>query len=141
MPGPKPGTPKPIGSGRVAGTPNRITFDIVHTLREMGFDPLAELVNVNREAMRQYEATEEVLAIVHEEQDKEYSDDEEPRMYVRREIKGRSADFLKIVASTCAEVAQYVYPKRKALDHLPNGNGNDGGKVKQVVLYVPSNGR
>jgi hypothetical protein len=139
--GPKPGTPKPIESGRKAGTPNKITLDLVKTLREMGFDPAAAVVEVHLEAKKQYQASEEVLAIINEERE-QYDDADEPRVYVRREVRGRNSEFLKVMASTAAELMSYTYPKRKALDRLPGENPeDDGAPLKQVVLYVPSNGR
>lgn len=134
----KPGHKK--AGGRAVGTPNKVTFDLIQTLREMGFDPAAALVKAHLEAVKQYEATEEVVAIINEEKE-EYTDAETPRVYVRREIRGRSAEYLKIVAKTAADLMDYTYPKRKAVDVLPGENNNGDAPMKQVVLYVPANGR
>ncbi len=86
------GAPKPAGSGRRKGTPNRATAEISERLAELGCDPI--------EGMASIAANEANPA----------------------ELRGRMY----------AELAQYVYPKRKAVEH----SGYGGDPVTIRIAYV-----
>lgn len=97
----RPGTPKT--GGRKKGTPNAITLDLIQTLRAKGFDPVAELIEVHREAMNLY----------HDKCKKQ---------------KGFGAGpCLDTAARAAGDLMQYVYPKRKAVELT----GADGANLFQ----------
>jgi hypothetical protein len=71
------GTPKPPGSGRKKGTPNRITREAAERLEDLGCDPIEGMARLAGDTKN------------------------------TPELRGRMY----------AELAQYVYPKRKAVEH------------------------
>ena len=71
-----PGTPKPAGSGRKEGTPNRSTLEVAERLRELTCDPIEGMARIAMDKRRS------------------------------PELRGRMF----------AELAQYVYPKRRRLN-------------------------
>lgn len=94
---------KPKGiryGGRSKGTPNKITFDLIQTLRGKGFDPAAELVKTHAEAMKLYR----------------------DRM---KNAKGYGAcTALDIAQRSASDLMEYVYPKRKSVE-LTGAEGTD----------------
>ncbi len=124
--------------GRNKGTPNKITRDLLDKLDELGFDPAEALVYVHNQAVKQYEKSEEVLALIRDAVQNPH--DESKNVYIKKELRGRSAEFLKIVESSASHIMQYTHPKRKAIEHSLNPDSKPLG-FQQVVLYVPDNGR
>lgn len=99
--GSKPGERR---GGRAPGTPNKITFDLMNTLKEQGFDPAAELVKIHIEAMAQYQKRLEAS----------------PTGF-------GSVGLLQIAKDSAADLMEYVYPKRKAVELT----GKDGADLFQ----------
>lgn len=79
--------------GRVAGTPNKLTVDLAIRLDELGFDPLARLVQCHEEALKAYLENR----------------DGDVRMT-------GAPQYLKIATDAAADMMQYRYPKRKAIE-------------------------
>jgi hypothetical protein len=78
--------------GRKKGTPNKITFELIETLRAKGFDPAAELVQVHYEAMKLYRAKV-------------------------KDNKGWGAGpALDTACKAASDLMEYVYPKRKSVE-------------------------
>lgn len=87
----KAGQPK-IG-GRKAGTPNKKTVEFQELLASKDFSPGEELIYIYREQMKIFEA---------------------------RKLKGNMAGCLLALEDaqmTANNICQYVYPKKKAIEH------------------------
>lgn len=100
---PTPGRPPgsaPKSGGRKKGTPNKITFDLIQTLREKGFDPAAALVECHVEAMKLYKR----------------------RQAATNGAFGGSA--LDTATRAAGDLMEFVYPKRKAIE-LTGKDGDD----------------
>jgi hypothetical protein len=89
----KVGNPKPANSGRKKGTPNKKSFDFSEKLRELNFDPAAEMVWCYKQLKS--------LAVL-------------------RSKKGNligSITALQAAEKTANDISQYVFPKKKAIEH------------------------
>jgi hypothetical protein len=82
------GTPKPANSGRQVGTPNKRTVAFYERIKDLGFDAAEEMVKIHSEAIRSLD----------------FCNREERLMY------------LGIALKAAAEIAQYCYPKQKAVE-------------------------
>lgn len=103
--GPKPGTVKrPPGAGRKKGTRNKpkpldpLSLDAVETLRKMGHDPMVVQINIYRHSWNRY-----LKALKN-----------------RNEWGANGA--LMAASKANAEILKYIYPTRKAVDHVISGN-------------------
>jgi hypothetical protein len=89
----KPGSPKPANSGRKKGTPNKKTKEFMQLLQDENFDPAKELIRCYREARAIFELRKRngnlVGAMI---------------------ALGQASD-------TAGDLAQYSYPKKKAIEH------------------------
>lgn len=93
---------KPKTGGRKKGTPNKRTFDLMETLRRLDCDPIESLARIaNGEPLR---------CLVHL--------DKENGQFVSDEIEPTFEQRL----TAMKELAQYVYPKRKAIEGGPEGS-------------------
>jgi len=106
---------KPKTGGRKAGTPNRLTLDLIETLQEKGFDPAAELIRVNIEAWKEYNRASEIFDAI---QDKRIAYDLVPL------TESEASTYLKIAQDSAKDLMKYVYPQRKAVE-LSGQNGKD----------------
>src|SRR5689334_9428245 len=86
--GSKPGERR---GGRQAGTPNKLTQEISERLAAKGVDPIEGLADIATEAMTEAKAMEPGTA--------------------------EKRDWLKLAQAANSELAQYVAPKRKAVEH------------------------
>lgn len=89
----KPGQPKPPNGGRKKGTPNRRTQELMVILEKHNFDPGEELIYCYKEFRKIFEY---------------------------RKRKGNLAGALTALedaADTANDIAQFVYPKKKAIEH------------------------
>lgn len=80
-------------SGRKKGTPNKKTVELLQTLQKYNFDPAEALVHCYKEAQKIFEY---------------------------RKKRGNLAGALVALdrmESPAAELAQYVFPKKKAIEH------------------------
>lgn len=86
-------------AGRKAGTKNKmlpaVRLDLLETLREKGFDPVAELIRVNREAWEKYTVSFPDIAPI----------------------------YLKIAESSAADILPYIFPKVRPAE--PTQNSRD----------------
>lgn len=113
--------------GRRKGVPNKITQDLAKQLDELGFNPASELVQIFLDAKEEYARSAEIYDAI---QDARIAAD------VKTPLKDTAPEYLKIAASACADLMQYVYPKRKAIEHT-GANGSDlFGSFTQMVERV-----
>lgn len=90
------GTPKPKASGRKKGVPNKITFELMQTLREMNFDPAVKLLQLAMKAEKAHDR----VGVFHE----------------------NSGSFLKAAIEATGRLSRMVYPDRKATDITTGGD-------------------
>lgn len=76
--------------GRAPGTPNKKMQDIIDVLQEKGFNPVAKLI--------------ELSAIAED-------------AYQRHEGTNYAHNYLSIAQKNCLGLMDYLYPKRKAIEH------------------------
>lgn len=90
----KPGV-RPAGAGRPKGTPNRRTLALQNQLEELGCDPVSALAEILEEQMK--------IA----------------RACLNRKKKNNDMALraLNDAERTSADVIQYLYPKKKAIEH------------------------
>lgn len=103
----KPGTPKPVGSGRTVGTPNKRTVAFYQSILESDFDAAKAILNVHNEALKSLE----------------YCNREERVMY------------LGIMLKAASEIAQYCYPKLKSIEHKKE-NQMDGMSIEEKLQVM-----
>ncbi len=132
--GPFPGGKKT--GGRVAGTPNKVTFDLIEMLRAKGFEPAAALVETYTHAMDDFKRHEFNRALAEKKMNENLGEDSVP-FKVGMDDGAREA--LKIATHAAAQLMQYTHPKRKAIEHT--GAGGEPLELKPVVFYLPDNGR
>lgn len=89
----KPGQKKTPGSGRKKGTPNKKTIDFLLVLEKNNFDPGEELIYVYNQAKSIYKIMR---------QGKKYF---------------QALQSLETMQTTADKICQFVYPKRKAIEH------------------------
>ncbi len=87
----KPGKPKT--GGRQKGTPNKKTREFMLLLEEENFEPGAALIHCYKEAMKLYDRRREHRAF------------------------GAAVDALKLASGIAEDIAQFAYPKKKAIEH------------------------
>lgn len=125
------GRKKQKNSGRKKGTTNRRTRELLEILDQLGFEPLTEIIRVNREAWKEYDRCSEIHDAL-----------QENRFQLGMKSLVEETDapkYLKLAESSAAEVMQYTFPKRKAVEHT--GENGKPLEATQVVLYLPNNGR
>jgi hypothetical protein len=89
----KPGQPRSPNAGRKAGTPNKKTQEFMAMLQQHNFDPGEELIYCYRRARAIFEF---------------------------RKKKGNlsgALQALEAAADIAGDIAQYTYPKKKAIEH------------------------
>ncbi len=101
--------------GRLKGTPNKRTLDLMAILEEKGYSPVAELIEVGALARLEYERSAEIFDAI---QDKRADYDMVPLN------ESTAPTYLKIMQSSAAELMQYAYPKRKAVELSAPGGGD-----------------
>lgn len=89
----KPGQPRPPGAGRKKGTKNKKTVDFLLVLERNNFDPGEELIYVYNEAKSLY------------------------KMWRKKKAYSSALDSLETMQSTADKICQFVYPKKKAVEH------------------------
>jgi len=105
----KKGQGKTPGSGRKKGTPNKRTLDLQARMEELGCDPIDFMVKVIKG-----EIVEDVVLGTHK---------GEP-------IIRKMAPGYDLQVACAKELAQYLYPKRKALELT----GGDGEELSLVLV-------
>ncbi len=91
---------KPRGSktgGRKAGTPNKNSMVFHEALEKHGLDPGEALINIYREQMKIYET------------------------YKKKNDSEGMLSSLSAAERTASNICQYVYPKKKAVEHKTEG--------------------
>lgn len=89
----EPGKPRHPQAGRRKGTPNKKTVELMTKLEELGLDPAEKLAFIL---------------------------DEQLKIFEWRKKKNQRAGALTALADaerTVADLMQYVYPKKKAIEH------------------------
>jgi hypothetical protein len=89
----KAGAKRPPGAGRKKGTPNKATAAFRDVLGDHNFSPAEELIKVYKASWSLYEKRRQTRAF------------------------GAAVDALKLCAKIADDVAQYTYPKLKAVEH------------------------
>lgn len=89
----KPGATRPAASGRKKGTPNKKTLEFQAILEGKNFSPGEELIYVYQEAKKLYQWRKK-----------------------NRNISG-AMTCLDTMATTADKICQFVYPKKKAVEH------------------------
>lgn len=110
---------RPKTGGRQKGTPNRKTMEIEKLLEEMDFNPIEFLVYV---AMGNWKAIGYDTATICT----GYTKLGDPIVEERLNAKLRT--------DAAKEVASYVFPKRKAIEH--SGPGGDTIKIETLESYL-----
>jgi hypothetical protein len=87
-------SPRTKAGGRVKGTPNKRTQDVIERLNELGCDPIEGMAKIAAQAMTEGE--------------------------------------LMLAGQMYKELAQYVAPKRKAIEHT----GKDGESLVPQVIKI-----
>lgn len=113
--GSKPGERR---GGRKKGAPNKKTLDLIKTLEEQGYDPVAELIRIAMLAEKEYERAEEIFDAIQEARI-------EKKLVPLSE--STAPTYLKIMQSSASDLMNYIYPKRKAIEHT-GANGKDLGQ-------------
>jgi hypothetical protein len=85
--------------GRKRGTPNKKTQELLGLLEEKNFNPAEKLISVYRRAIKSFDNSKG-------------SSGQGPDMTFK---------YLEIAEKAASDLMQYVYPKRKAIDHTSGG--------------------
>jgi hypothetical protein len=97
MPAGRPkGQKKMPSQGRKKGTPNKRSWDIVHNLEKLGFDPAAKLVQLTLDAEAEFKK--------------------------HRRRPQDAAPYLATASNGCAKLMRFVYPERRAVDVTSGGD-------------------
>jgi hypothetical protein len=116
--------------GRVAGTPNKVTRDLIDELNAKGYSPVAALIETAYKADKEFERIKAIERRVN----RDLTEEEQTIM-----TGDTALNWLKLSASAAADILPYVYPKRKAVEHSgPNGTPLN---PSQTIIYIPANGR
>jgi hypothetical protein len=106
--------------GRQKGTANKVPyalrFDLLETLKERGFDPVAELIRVNQEAWKEYNRASEIYDAI---QDKRVDKGLVPL------TESTAPTYLKIAQDSAKDIMKYVYPQKKAVTVDPGVEGKN----------------
>lgn len=109
--GPKPGCEK--NGGRKAGTPNKITTDLIAELEALGYHPVAELIETIRDAKEEYRRSKEIHDKIQ---------DNRNDMEIKSYVADTGPQYLSIAAKAAGDLMKFVYPTRKAIDHTSGGD-------------------
>lgn len=93
--------------GRTKGTPNLKTLDLIATLEEKGYFPVAELIRVSEEAWREYGRAAEIHDAIQ---------NNRKRAGLPLMTETDAPKYLKIAQSCAADLMPYMYPRRKAIE-------------------------
>lgn len=93
--------------GRAKGVKNKATLDLIQTLNEKGYSPVAELIRIAHKAEIEYDRAAEVFDAIC---DKRASEDMIPLH------NDNAVNYLKVMQSCAADLMPYVYPRRKAVE-------------------------
>jgi hypothetical protein len=116
---------KPKTGGRKKGVANKRTRELQDFLDEKNFNPAAKLILIYRKAMKEYGRAEDVHDII-----------EDTRRGMGFKAVGASDQgptYLGIALSAAKDLMQYVYPKRKAIEHT----GKDGSPLQNYLDMTP----
>jgi hypothetical protein len=118
--GSRKGRPKPERSGRKKGTPNKLTVDAQAKAKELGVDPFSILC---------WFASGDWRSLG-------YDSETETRY-----AEGGVAYEVRIITpdhrlKAAMEVLQYLLPKRKAAEGLPDHDGKVDGKANITIRWV-----
>ena len=94
----KPGQPRPANAGRKKGTPNKKTVAFQQLLEKHNFDPGEELIYVYNETKSLY------------------------KMHRKKKSYQSALDALENMQTTADKICQFVYPKKKAIEHTGEVN-------------------
>jgi len=108
--GNKPGGAKT--GGRLKGTPNKLTQEVQHRLAELGCDPIAGMARIAEDVTPCLVCTHGLL--------------EDGRVCGQCQGTGKLQSPPELRGRMYAELAQYVAPKRKAIEV----SGPDGGAIE-----------
>lgn len=108
------GRPKPAGAGRKKGTLNKANKSMQEKLDALGCDPIEGMARIAVDCETAF--TDKLKALV------EGGDIDIPGLYKDLNLAGQMYK----------ELAQYVAPKRKAIEHT----GADGGPIIQKLARI-----
>lgn len=100
--GVKPGSKK--NGGRLKGTPNKKTRELIEILELKGYDPVAKLIKISDAAEQEYDKIKNKI------------DDDDEDGIDQALLTTNAYTCIKTMQSTASDLMQYVYPKRKAID-------------------------
>ncbi len=132
--GHKPGTPRPLNAGRKKGTPNKRTIEVAERLAALGCDPI--------EGMARIAQGDTPCPECHQVGKQKYSvgiagpyvDIDGGKLMTCRLCHGTGKEPIpaKLAGDMYRELAQYVAPKRKAIEH--------SGEIKTELPSIPMPG-
>lgn len=108
----KPGE-RPAGAGRPKGTPNKKTLEFQQVLAAHNFDPAEQLIYIFKEQMKIFELRN------------------------KSRNKAGAVEALGAAEKTCNDICQYVYPKKKAIEH----SGEVGVKTFADFMAAAKSGK
>lgn len=101
------------GAGRPKGSVNRATADVQARLAALDCDPFEGMALLSRPSMECRRCKGKKTILIHD----------EPMGCPVCNASGEELIPLEIRSSMFKELAQYVAPKRKAIEHSPGGDG------------------
>lgn len=122
------GVPRHDKAGRTAGTPNKRTVDLLKTLSDLGYDPVAKMVEYGLAAEQEFK-----LARAREQASLEARErGENVKIYHDYD----TTEYLKIAQTSAKEVMAYAYPKRKAMELVDEDGNNAFTTFTEMVKAV-----
>lgn len=117
------GQKRPASAGRRKGVGNKRTRDLIEILDKAGYCPIADLIEVAAIARKEYERSEEIFDLI-----------QEKRVDVGMMplSESEAPTYLKIIQTSAAQIAPYVYPKKKSVEI----KGEDGKDLFESLTAV-----
>jgi hypothetical protein len=115
--------------GRKRGTPNKITQNVIAELEALGYHPIAELIEIIRDAKEEFARSQEIHDKIQENRD-----DAEIKGYVQ----DTGPQYLSIAAKAAGDLMKFVYPTRKAVD-VTSGGQSMAQSFSEIVKTVLQN--
>lgn len=100
-------------NGRPKGSPNKKTLEFQQVLAQHNFDPAAQLIYIYQEQMAIFEFRK------------------------KSRNKAGAVEALGAAEKTCNDICQYVYPKKKAIEH----SGEVGVKTFADFMAASKSGK
>lgn len=123
--------------GRAKGVLNKGTRELIDTLDELGYSPVADLVETSELAKQEFRK----LELAREAYEKKRADEGVTlsEWDTGKFLHADAHTWLTVIRNCASELLPYLHPKRKSVEHT--GAGGKPIEVTQVSFYIPENGR